>query len=174
MVPDRAPPFVKSILRRLFFSPDAAIYAPLTAIFSKSLRGGDEYWNNSPVPSFLSNPQSGLLGIDQWLLAIARDNRGGVVPKTLLFIFNAIHQQIYYGQLTVSPVSKVCYDSALTEGLYRWSLDEVHRYVSVPHQQVDITQHSEEEEPVVMEEEAKLPEELSEANEIEGTPREEL
>mmetsp|Transcript_12938 Transcript_12938/g.21136 ORF Transcript_12938/g.21136 Transcript_12938/m.21136 type:complete len:448 (-) Transcript_12938:2467-3810(-) len=128
MIPDRAPPLVKKILHRLFYSPDAALYAPLTALFSSTISGGDEYWNNSPVQDFLANPQSGPQLLHEWLRAVAGEGRGGPVLKGLLYIFLAVHQQVYYGQLTVSPVSPVCLDSALTEGLYRWSLEEVHRH----------------------------------------------
>lgn len=126
MIPDHAHALVKKILHRLFYSPDAALYAPLTALFSSNIRGGDEYWNNSPVLDFLANPQSGP--VHEWLRAVAIEGRGGPVLKLLLYMFSAVHQQVYYGQLTVSPVSRVCLDGVLTEGLYRWSHEEVYRH----------------------------------------------
>lgn len=133
MVPERAHPLLKRLLRRLFFSPDAALYAPLTALFSRGLRGGDEYWSNTPVLDFLWQAETaGTAGtVGQWLLAAASDGSSGPAAKAVkaaVFVLVAAHQQLYYGQLSVSRVHAACADAVLTAGLYKWSLEEVHRY----------------------------------------------
>jgi hypothetical protein len=123
MVPETLPSFAKQLLRRLLFSPEAALYAPLYALFSPDLLGGAEYWSNTPVLRVIARPQSVLMG--EWLLSLTRRY---TAARSMMFAVIVLYQQHMYGRLTVSPVHPACGDAALTAGLFQWSVAEVHRY----------------------------------------------
>jgi hypothetical protein len=143
MVPDRLPAPAKRLLQRLLFSPDAATYAGLAGLFSRDLRGGDEFWSNAPLLAQTSLGR-GLLQI------VKRGGRLGDAVQVVFPVLIAVHQQHWYGHITVTPPNEVCSDAALTESLYKWSHAEVHRYnfesklLQHSDQSVNITQQDEE------------------------------
>ena len=117
--PDNIPPLAKNILRRLLYSAEASTYAAFTGLFSRQIRGGDEFWSNSPA--FFKTTDFG-----RWLVDRIQ---GGSKPAAGLFLFlSVVYQQLHYGKIAVSPVHKACEDTALTQGLYKWSHAEVHNY----------------------------------------------
>lgn len=127
MVPTHLPSFLQSLLRRLLYSPEAATYAALTALFSPQSKGGDEYWTNTPLLT-----QSTTIG--RWLFSLAKGGHGASLSTSaaavkILLLLSTLHQQYFYGQLTISPVNPACGDASLTEGLYQWSHAAVHSYV---------------------------------------------
>ena len=122
MLPGRLASPVKRLFQRLLYSPDASLWAPLAGLFSPALKGGAEYWSNAPLFS-----ETTALG--RVLMSLLRG--GGALASAAMLptlVLSAFHQRYYYGQLTVTPVNEACGDVALTEGLYKWSLAEVHRY----------------------------------------------
>jgi hypothetical protein len=124
MLPDHYPAAIKRLARSLLYSSESCLYCALVGLFSTDLKGGDVYLSNAP--HFAT---SNALG--RFLVPIARDGPAALRSLALnsCVLLMSIHQQLNYGQLTTVPVADACSNSAVTEGLYKWSYTEVYRHV---------------------------------------------
>lgn len=115
------PPFLVTILGRLMYTPEAASYSTLRALFDDSLHGGSFIAN---TPNFWYSNSFGIS---------IRKMIGDLGFKKLLFAIalpvNLILQNVFYGDHVTDPPNPVAqHNPELIDSFHRWSQAQIKKF----------------------------------------------